>query len=67
MVKPCYEISHGVNLPFGHSLFATLFSFFDTFICFTVITHKEKLLYSDWLRDCEFTRNLRATSVIRGK
>ena len=26
-----------------------------------------KLLDSDWLRDCEFIRNLRANSVIRGK
>ena len=32
-----------------------------------VITHWEKLLDSDWLRDCEFMRNLRANSVIRGK
>ena len=33
----------------------------------TVITHWEKLLDSDWLRHCEFIRNLRANSVIRGK
>ena len=32
-----------------------------------LITHWEKLLYSDWLRDCKFIRNLRANSVIRGK
>ena len=32
-----------------------------------VITHWEKLLDSDWLRDCEFIRNLRANFVIRGK
>ena len=32
-----------------------------------VITHWEKLLDSDWLRLCEFIRNLRANSVIRGK
>ena len=32
-----------------------------------VITHWEKLLDSDWLRDYEFKRNLRANSVIRGK
>ena len=32
-----------------------------------VITHWEKLLDSDWLRHCEFIRNLRANSVIRGK
>ena len=32
-----------------------------------VITHWEKLLDSDWLRDCGFIRNLRANSVIRGK
>ena len=30
-------------------------------------THWKKLLDSDWLRDCEFIRNLRANSVIRGK
>ena len=28
-----------------------------------IITHQEKLLDSDWLRDCEFIRNLRANSV----
>ena len=28
---------------------------------------REKLLDSDWLRHCEFIRNLRANSVIRGK
>ena len=28
----------------------------------TVITHREKLLDFDWLRDCEFIRNLRANS-----
>ena len=33
----------------------------------SVITHWEKLLDSDWLRHCEFIRNLRANSVIRGK
>ena len=33
----------------------------------TVITHWKKLLYSDWLRHCEFIRNLRANSVVRGK
>ena len=32
-----------------------------------VITRWEKLLDSDWLRHCEFIRNLRANSVIRGK
>ena len=32
-----------------------------------IITHWEKLLDSDWLRHCEFIRNLRANSVIRGK
>ena len=32
-----------------------------------IITHWEKLLDSDWLRDCGFIRNLRANSVIRGK
>ena len=32
-----------------------------------LITHWEKLLDSDWLRHCEFIRNLRANSVIRGK
>ena len=32
-----------------------------------VVTHWEKLLDSDWLRHCEFIRNLRANSVIRGK
>ena len=32
-----------------------------------VITHWEKLLDSDWLKDCEFIRNLRANSVTRGK
>ena len=32
-----------------------------------LITHWEKLLDSDWLRDCEFIHNLRANSVIRGK
>ena len=32
-----------------------------------VITHWENLLDSDWPRDCEFTRNLRANSAIRGK
>ena len=31
-----------------------------------VITHWEKLLDSDWLSHCEFIRNLRANSVIRG-
>ena len=31
------------------------------------ITHWGKLLDFDWLRDCEFIRNLRANSVIRGK
>ena len=30
-------------------------------------THWEKLLDSYWLRHCEFIRNLRANSVIRGK
>ena len=30
-----------------------------------VITHWEKLLNSDWLRHCEFIRNLMANSVIR--
>ena len=34
---------------------------------YTLITHWEKLLDSDWLRHCKFTRNLRANSVIRGK
>ena len=33
----------------------------------TVMTHWEKLLGSDWLRDCEFIRNVRTNSVIRGK
>ena len=33
----------------------------------SVTTHWGKLLDSDWLRDCEFMRNLRANSVIRGK
>ena len=32
-----------------------------------VITHWEKLLDSDWLRHCEFIRNLRANFVIRSK
>ena len=33
-----------------------------------VLNHTlEKLLDSDWLRHCEFIRNLRANSVIRGK
>ena len=32
-----------------------------------LITHWEKLLDSDWLRDCEFIRNLRTNSAIRGK
>ena len=31
------------------------------------MTHWEKLLNSDWLRHCEFIRNFRANSVIRGK
>ena len=31
------------------------------------ITQREKLLDSDWLRDCEFICNLRANFVIRGK
>ena len=34
---------------------------------FPLITHWEKLLDSDWLRHCEFIRNFRANSVIRGK
>ena len=33
----------------------------------SLITRWEKLLDPDWLRDCEFIRNLRANSVIRGK
>ena len=33
----------------------------------SIITLWEKLLDSDWLRHCEFIRNLRANSVIRGK
>ena len=33
----------------------------------SVIAHWEKLLDSDWLRHCEFIRNLRENSVIRGK
>ena len=32
-----------------------------------LITRGEKLLDFDWLRDCEFIRNLRTNSVIRGK
>ena len=32
-----------------------------------LITDWEKLLDSDWLRDCEFIPNLKANSVIRGK
>ena len=32
-----------------------------------IITHWEKLLDSDWLRHCEFIRNLRANSVILDK
>ena len=40
---------------------------FSKFFVHIVITHWEKLLDSDWLRDCEFIRNLRANSVIRGK
>ena len=32
-----------------------------------VITHWEKLLHSDWLRHCEFIRNLRANSVFLDK
>ena len=31
------------------------------------MTHWEKLLDSDWLRDCEFICNLRANSVIQGE
>ena len=31
---------------------------------FIIITHWEKLLDSNWLRDCEFIRNLRANSII---
>ena len=33
----------------------------------TIITHWEKLIDSDWLRDSEFLSNLRVNSVIRGK
>ena len=32
-----------------------------------LITHREKLLDSDWLSDYDFIRNLRANSVIWGK
>ena len=32
-----------------------------------LITHWEKSLDSDWPRDCEFIRNLRANSIIRNK
>ena len=32
-----------------------------------VITHWEKLLDSDWLRDCEFICNLRANSDYRSQ
>ena len=35
-------------------------------VCY-VITHWEKLLDSDWLRDCKFISNLRTNSAIRGK
>ena len=45
--------------------FPMLFCLFHAI--FIIITHWEKLLDSDWLRDCGFIRNLRANSVIRGK
>ena len=32
-----------------------------------LITHWEKLFDSDWLRHCDFIRNLRENSVIQGK
>ena len=32
-----------------------------------IITHWEKLLDSDWLRDCEFIRNLRANYRSQGQ
>ena len=34
-------------------------------VVISLITHWEKLLDSDWLRACDFIRNLRANSVIR--
>ena len=40
---------------------------FDMKIFLGIITHWEKLLDSDWVRDCEFIRNLSANSAIRGK
>ena len=36
-------------------------------VVFCLITHWEILLDSDWLRYCEFIRDLRANSVIQGK
>ena len=46
-----------------HVFIVLLFSLFRSIL----ITHWEKLLDSDWLRDYEFIRNLGANSVIRGK
>ena len=40
---------------------------YNSFSITPIITHWEKLLDSDCLRNCEFIRNLRANSVIRGK
>ena len=40
---------------------------FKTSEFLSLITHWEILLDPDWLRDCEFIRNLRANFVIRGK
>ena len=37
------------------------------YVIIAVITHWENLLDLDWLRNCEFKRNVRANSVIRGK
>ena len=52
---------------FGHRLIVLSFTLLTVREVNSIITHWEKLLDSDWLRHCEFIRNLRANSVIRGK
>ena len=49
------------------TLMSTWLVFFVEVAVQGVMTHREKLFHDDWLRDCEFIRNLRANSVIQGK
>ena len=59
---PGVRIYGGITLGAGICL-GTIFVILN----FITITHWEKLLDSDWLKDCELICNLRANSVIQGK